>query len=50
MDKPRKRSAFLEMLLERSRENVNMEDLDEETTRIVERVVVLRNATNHVNM
>ena len=37
-------------LLTRTNEMVNMDKLDEETTRMVQRVVVLRLSTKHVNL
>ena len=44
------RSAFLEMLFEKVMTTLNVEVLDEETTRMVERMVVLRIATKRINL
>ena len=38
------------MLLVKTKKVVNAEDLDEETTRMVERMVVLRLTTKHINL
>ena len=44
------RSPFLEMLLAKMLIMMNVEELDGETTRIVERMVVVRVATKHINL
>ena len=49
-DKKIKRSAFLEIMVKKATTSLNVEDLDEETTRMVERMVVLRVATKHINI
>ena len=46
----RKRTAFLEMVLEKYARILNVEELDEETTRMTERMVVLRVSTKHINL
>ena len=38
------------MLMEKVKQSMNVEMLDEETTRMVERIVVLRVATKHINL
>ena len=38
------------MLLKKTAEVMEVEDPDEETTRMVERIVVLRVATKHINL
>ena len=48
-DKTNMRTAFLEMF-KKVMIALNVEDLDEETTRMVERMVVLRVATKHINL
>ena len=37
-------------LVEKTKEMINVNILDEETTRMIERMVVLRVATKHVNL
>ena len=44
------RTAFLEMMVQKAMTALNVEDLDEETTRMVERMVVLSVATKHINI
>ena len=44
------RSAFLGMLLKKVMTTMNVEWIVEETTRMVERVVILRVATKHINI
>ena len=44
------RSQFMLKLLMRTKEMMNEDKLDEETTRMVERIVVLRLSTKHVNL
>ena len=44
-----KRSLFLRLFLERVVRLLNVDDLEEETSRMVERIVVLRVATKHIN-
>ena len=44
------KGAFLEMLFMKLMTALNVEDLDEEKTRMVERMVVLRVATKHINI
>ena len=48
-DKTNMRMAFLEMF-KKVMIALNVQDLDEETTRMVERMVVLRVATKHINI
>ena len=48
--KQRQRSAFLEKLFEKMAKMANVEELGEETTRMVERIVVLRVAIKHINL
>ena len=49
-DQQNKRGAFLETLFKKVMTTLNVEELDDETTRIVERIVVLRVATKHINL
>ena len=44
------RTAFVMTLLKKTAEAMNVADLDEETNRMVERIVVLRVATKHINL
>ena len=37
-------------LMEKLRKMLNVEELDEETTRMIEKVVVLRVSTTHINL
>ena len=48
--KENRRSALLERLFVKLMTVLSVEDLDEETTRMVERMAVLRIATKHVNL
>ena len=41
---------FLKTLLEKMKKKINVEVLDAETTRMVERVVVMRVSTKHINL
>ena len=43
-------SPFLRMLLEKVKKSMNVEMLDEETTRMAKRIVVLQVATKHINL
>ena len=43
-------TAFMRRLKERVAEMVKVEELDEETTRMTERLAVLRIATKHINL
>ena len=49
-DKQGEESEFLKTLLEKMRKWINVEVLDAETTRMVERVVVMRVSTKHINL
>ena len=49
-DKQIERTSFLWILLKKTMTTLKEEDLDEETTRMVERMVVLRVATKHINI
>ena len=49
-DKEREKSPFLRALLEKTKKSMNVEELDEETTKIVGRMVVLRVATKHIDI
>ena len=49
-DEQNARSEFLEMLAKKAMTTMNVEGIDEETTRMVERVVILRVATKHINI
>ena len=49
-DKEREKSPFLRALLEKTKKSMNVEELDEETTKMVGRMVVLRVATKHINL
>ena len=40
----------MEMISEKTMKMMNLEDPDEETARMVERTVVLRVATKHINL
>ena len=44
------RNPTVTVLLEKMKETMNLNSLDEETTRMVERLVVLRISTKHVNL
>ena len=44
------RGLFMEMISEKTMKMMNLEDPDEETARMVERTVVLRVATKHINL
>ena len=44
------RTTFMKTLLEKMMKWLNVEELDEETTRMTERVVVLRISTKHINL
>ena len=48
--KQSERSPFLMELMEILKKMMNVEELDEETTRMIERMVVLRVATKHINL
>ena len=50
MDKENGRTEFLKSLCERVAEVMKVEALDEETIRMVERIVVLRVSTKHINI
>ena len=50
LSKQKEENEFLRELLERLRKSTNTDDLDEETTKMVERMVVLRVATKHINL
>ena len=43
-------SVFLKSLLAKTARMTNVEELNEETTRMVERMVVIRVATKHINI
>ena len=43
-------TGFLKMLFEKTKEMMNMENLEGETARMVERVVIVRVATKHINL
>ena len=49
-DRQSERSEFLDILLEKMKRILNVEDLDEETSRMIKRIVVLRVATKHINL
>ena len=49
-DKQGEESVFLKTLLEKMKKKINVEVLDAETTRMVERVVVMRVSTKHINL
>ena len=49
-DKQSERSSFLEMLVDKLMTMLNVEDLDEEAIRMVERITVLRISTKHINL
>ena len=49
-DKRREEGVLLKTLFEKMKRLLNTEELDEETTRMTERVVVLRIATKHINL
>ena len=49
-DTTSERPQFMLRLLMRTNEMMNEDKLDEETTRMVERIVVLRLSTKHVNL
>ena len=40
----------MKTLLEKTKKMINVEELDEETTRMTERMVVIRVATKHINI
>ena len=44
------RSAFVKTLLKKTQETMNEKDLNEETIRDVERMMVLRVSTKHINL
>ena len=44
------RNPTVTVLLEKMKETMNLDSLDEETTRMVERLVVLRISTKHINL
>ena len=48
--KQSKVSPFLETMIEKMMKVRNEEDLDEETTGMIEKLVVLRVATKHINL
>ena len=48
-DKQNDRSSFLERLVDKLLRMLNVEDLDEEAIRMVERITVLRISTKHIN-
>ena len=50
MDKQNEGSRFQKNLLEKLMEFNNDEEFDEETTRMVERIVILRISTKHINL
>ena len=49
-DEQNVRSKFLEMLVKKAMTTIKVEGLDEETARMVERMVILRVATKHINI
>ena len=44
------RTSIVTELLERMKEMMRVESLDEETTKMIERLVVLRVSTKHINI
>ena len=46
----KKGMKYVELPLQRVKEMMNVEALDDETIRMVERVVVLRVSTKHINL
>ena len=45
-----KRTSIVTELLERMKEMMRVESIDEETTKMIERLVVLRVSTKHINL
>ena len=50
LNKQRETIPFLETLLEKVKKELKTEDIEEETARMVERIVVLMIATKHINL
>ena len=49
-DDEKEETAFMRRLKEKTAEMMKMEELDEETAMMVQRMVVLRVATKHINL
>ena len=49
-DTTAERNTIVKVLLEKTKETMNLDSLDEETTRMVEILVVLRISTKHINL
>ena len=49
-EKAGKATGFLKIMFVKLKEMMNVENLDEETARMVERVVIVRVATKHINL
>ena len=43
-------TVFMKALFERMKELLHMEVLDEETSRMIERIVIIRISTKHINL
>ena len=43
-------TPFMKTVLEEVAEAMNVEKLDEETTRMVERIIIMRISTKHINL
>ena len=50
LDKHREEREFLNTLLEKTKKMLNEEDMDEEASRMTERLAVLRIATKHIKI